>query len=105
MKKKYAKISCAFEQPKNSDGDDIRNQVEVILDDIFIGVHKAEHLENGCFKFTNTINNTPLTGIKIIYLCGDSHVPNHTGKVKEYTDIIFVGFDELKKKLNFQIKL
>jgi hypothetical protein len=37
--------------------------------------------------------------IHIVYICGKLGNPNHTGKVKDFPDILHINLDELKLKL------
>jgi len=96
-KDKYATISNAFEK------DDFgNNQMESILHAIFKSKFKAE-LKEGSFKFQKKSKNQWADhNVKCVYLTRQEGAPNHTGKFKQYKDLLYVDFTELSEKLFLQ---
>jgi len=96
--KEYATIKKSFER-----GDSKTNQFEKILRDIFKSKFKAELTKGGSFQFQKRTNTGwEDSNIKCVYLTRQEGAPNHTGKFKEYKDLLYIDFTELKTKLSLE---
>ena len=93
-----AKIEKAFE--RNGD----KNQIEEYLDAVYGGTHKANiELQHRGHKTTKRFvvsrDGQACLQFKIIYICGRGDAPNHSSKAKEYPDLRYISYNEIKSKL------
>jgi hypothetical protein len=88
-----ADIALAFQPDATG-----KNDIEQYLDARFGGTHTARYNRRSG-KFTVSKNGRSVDDFKIVYICGKSGNPNHTGKVQEFPDVVHVNYDEVKKKL------
>jgi hypothetical protein len=107
-----ANIEKAFERPtaRNTRSFNCRNQIEKHLDGAFGGQHEAK-IDPVTRKFVVTRKHVisvggqqveetrPVEDFRIVYIHGKPGKPNHTGKSREFPDVLHVSFDELQKKL------
>ncbi|KAF9369436.1 hypothetical protein CPC16_004504 [Podila verticillata] len=107
-----ANFEKAFERPtaRHTRSFDNRNQIEKYLDGAFGGVHKADidpisrrfvvSRKGAIFENGQQVEDTrAVEDFKIVYISGKPGKPNHTGKIKDFPDVLHVSFDELQKKL------
>ncbi|RUP47923.1 hypothetical protein BC936DRAFT_145170 [Jimgerdemannia flammicorona] len=95
-----ANIKKAFHRPMPNapyfDGE--RNQIEIYLDEVFGGHHKAD-INTTTGGFTVTRNGKMVPDFRIVFIQGSGGIPNDTSLVKELRDVAHVGYDEIKAKL------
>ncbi|KAF9956630.1 hypothetical protein BGZ65_002554 [Modicella reniformis] len=84
---------------------DGKNQIERYLDATFGGQHKAV-IDPVTKKFVVTKKEVTSMGdeqvvedFRIVYIHGKPGKPNHTGKVKDFPDVLHVSLEELQKKV------
>ncbi|CAB5368102.1 unnamed protein product [Rhizophagus irregularis] len=75
-----------------------KNQIENYLDNAYGGNHQA-YIDSSIKKFIVTRNGQKVHDFHIVYICGKLGNPNHTGKVKDFPDILHINLDELNQKL------
>ncbi|ORZ18399.1 hypothetical protein BCR41DRAFT_370190 [Lobosporangium transversale] len=77
-------------------GSDNINKIESYLDEVLGGNHSAV-IDDGHSVVKK--DEETITGFIIVYMCGSSGAPNHTGLVDKHKDLLHVSFDELKEKV------
>jgi len=107
-----ADLAKAFKHPEPPGGRptrsfDKRNQIEKYLDSAFGGCDRHEN-DVGCHKavidedskrFIVKRDDRTVDDFRIVYIRGSPGLPNHTGKISEFPDVLHISFDELKIKL------
>ncbi|RUS19337.1 hypothetical protein BC937DRAFT_87647 [Endogone sp. FLAS-F59071] len=88
----YANISNAFDHYNNDPRD--RNQIELYLDTVFGGEHRAVIDSEGHFVVTK--DDEPVLDFRIVYIRGSPGAPHHPQLVKSYRDLQFINYEELK---------
>lgn len=69
------------------------------LDEMFGDGHRAD-IDTKTKKFVVTDKNgEPVPGFRIIYIRGSPGSPNHSGKVREFLDVLNATFDVVKTQL------
>ncbi|GJJ74326.1 hypothetical protein EMPS_06684 [Entomortierella parvispora] len=107
-----ANIEKAFERPTipNTRTSDHRNQIEKHLDSAFGGQHEADinpvtrkfvvrrkELISKDGQLVEDIR--AVEDFQIVYIHGKPGKPNHTGKIKDFPDVLHVSLEELQNKL------
>lgn len=68
------------------------------MDNAYGGNHQA-YIDSSTKKFIVTRNGQKVHDFHIVYICGKLGNPNHTGKDKDFPDILHINLDELNQKL------
>jgi len=89
-----------------------RNQIEFLLESLYGTPFTAEYKTDGKFLIKNAFidNNTTIwhdvsRNVRFVYICGKKDKPNHTGKVKDYPDLLHINYEELRQKLGFDFNM
>ncbi|UZO20554.1 uncharacterized protein OCT59_012977 [Rhizophagus irregularis] len=96
----FIQVSISNFTANNTKSADIekKNQIENYLDNAYGGNHQA-YIDSSTKKFIVTRNGQKVHDFHIVYICGKLGNPNHTGKVKDFPDILHINLDELNQKL------
>lgn len=74
-----------------------RNQIEMYLDEMYGPGHSAKIDSRN--RFVVTRNQMYVPGFRIVYIRGSPGTPNHSGKVREFPDVVHVTLEEIKSQL------